>query len=184
MPINVFIGEQVEHKKLLYSYIAQGYKDTEVVELLKQRHDIKVHRQTVYYHKIHHEDEIVRIREHLDREILKLPVASKFYRLKIIQEVIEDILHHLWHEEPMFNRKGEVVGTRKKGNHKLLLEAVREAKNQIEENNGGELGMRKPLELMSREEKLNYTFTGDPSDDSWRRNPRFGQWVEVEAVEG
>jgi hypothetical protein len=44
--------------------------------------------------------------------------------------------------------------------------------------------VRKPLELMSREEKLNYTFTGDPSDDSWRRNPRFGQWVEVEVVEG
>jgi hypothetical protein len=36
---------------------------------------------------------------------------------------------------------------------------------------------------MSREEKLNYTFTGDPSDDSWRRNPRFGQWVALEVVD-
>jgi hypothetical protein len=69
-------------------------------------------------------------------------------------------------------------------NHRLLLEAVREAKNQIEENNGGDMGMRKPLEMMSRQEKLNYTFTGDPSDDGWKRNPRFGQWVEVEVVEG
>jgi hypothetical protein len=72
----------------------------------------------------------------------------------------------------------------RKGNHKLLLEAVREAKNQIEENNGGDIGMRKPLEMMSRGEKLNYTFTGDPSDDSWRRNPRFTRCVEVEVVEG
>jgi hypothetical protein len=92
--------------------LAGFISNEEIIQYFKSEYDISLTSAAITYYKNNYEDDIVKARGKLMEKVLSIPIANKFYRIKLRQQLIRNIIDEgLWCEIETKH------GSHKKGNH-------------------------------------------------------------------
>ncbi len=80
-----------ELRAIIIDMLAAYYKPWEVVECIKNDHDVEVTSQNIWYYKKRYDDAIRKQRVEFDRKIEVLPVTDKINRLYHRQFLVDDL---------------------------------------------------------------------------------------------
>lgn len=139
-----------ELKVLVKQKFAEFYRPTEVQEWLLNEHNLSIHISNIMRYRDRNLDDIKKIRETLRGKISEIPVSNKYYRQKIRQRLVDDLLDNLWIEVPVMDKNGNMqkdddgnVITKKvqKGNHSVVAQVLRDAMEEMAEFGGEEGGV-------------------------------------------
>jgi hypothetical protein len=118
---------ETKHKFEVIQMLAAFEKPKTIVEHLKATHGIVVTERNVYYYLENRSEDIEIERERLRADLLSIPIANGFIRLRIRQKLIEDLVENLWFKVPVTRNGTAIAGAdgipkvmKLRGNHGLI----------------------------------------------------------------
>ena len=128
-----------DHKSKVLMLLADFKGPTEIVDYFKSTHNIEVTLASITHYSNNYEDEIILLRETMMDRVLSIPIASKYYRIKLRQEMADDLIGNLWAEEPLVKRnaiirddENNIIMVKTKSYHTELNKILDSSKAEME----------------------------------------------------
>jgi len=130
-----------EHKAILIQLLADFYGNDEVIKYFKREFNIKMSSGNVSFYRKTHESDIIQQRESLNKRLLAIPIANKFYRIEQRQKLVDDLFKNLWLEDVKmkgnqiaYDKDGNPKMVKIKGNHNVINKLLDSIQKELEPN--------------------------------------------------
>lgn len=132
------------HKEMIIQMLAEGERPRDILAQL-EKSDIRLDPSTITWYKNNYQDEILQLQQEYEAKVKYIPISQRYYRLKTYQRLLDDIMDHLWIEEPMLDTHGRirkdtggniVMKKLMRGNHMTAVRILEAAGKEMEEMSG------------------------------------------------
>ncbi len=128
-----------EHKAILIQLLADFCGNDEVIEYFKREFNIEMSSGNVSFYRKTHEKDIIQQRESLNKRMLAIPIANKFYRIEQRQKLMDDLFENLWFEDVkmknnqiVYKANGIAERFKLKGNHNIINNLLDSTQKELE----------------------------------------------------
>ncbi len=126
-------------KNLIIKLLGAYFTVQETVDVLRDKYEVELTYQAVYWYWRNRNDEILTARKDFDLKIDVIPITSKINRLKERQMLIDDLKKHLWYEKPLLRNgnpvaddDGNPILLKLTGNHESINKVLDSAQKELE----------------------------------------------------
>ena len=126
-------------KNLVIKLLGAYFTVQETVDILKDKYEISLTYQGVYWYWQKRNNEILASRKDFDSKIDVIPITDKINRLKERQMLVDDLKKHLWSEvavyrdgKLMLDKKGEPIAVRVSPKHESINKILDSAQKELE----------------------------------------------------
>jgi len=126
-------------KNLIIKLLGAYFTVQETVDVLRDKYEVELTYQAVYWYWRNRNDEILLARKHFDLKIDVIPITNKINRLKERQMLIDDLKKHLWYEKPLLRNgnpvaddDGNPILLKLTGNHESINKVLDSAQKELE----------------------------------------------------
>ena len=134
-------------QKIVKQMLAEGERNREIIKFFRETKDISLADSSITWYRTKYPDEIQSIREQFAAKIRYIPISNKYYRIKTLQRLLDDIMDHLWVQEPVMDMKnrgqyakdkdGNVIYKKiLRGNHSVAVQILKTCKEEMDEMSG------------------------------------------------
>ena len=126
-------------KNLIIKLLGAYFTVQETVDVLRDKYEVELTYQAVYWYWRNRNDEILTARKSFDSKIDVIPIANKVNRLKERQVLIDDLKKNLWSEISVFrdgklmlDDKGAAISVRVQPKHESVNKNLDSAQKELE----------------------------------------------------
>lgn len=163
---------KAQHKRDIVNMLAMFESAPDIVQYLKDEYGVEVSERAVRYYNHKRQAEIRELRLQFSLELQTIPVANKFARIQIRQNLVNNLLRHLWLDDPKIY-EGKIVTDDdgnpvivKKGNHDVINKILDSISKELGEFDEGikNYNVLALMNFMTPEQKQNFIETEEMPD--------------------
>jgi len=126
-------------KNLIIKLLGAYFTVQETVDILRDKYEIKLTYQAVYWYWRNRNDEILAARKDFNLKIDVIPITNKINRLKERQVLVDDLKKNLWSEvavyrdgKLMLDKKGDPISIKISPKHESINKLLDSAQKELE----------------------------------------------------